>query len=37
FINTLPFAAITTLVTNRPLSDEFATRLEKDHVDTLYP
>ncbi|KPZ14402.1 hypothetical protein ALP50_200225 [Pseudomonas syringae pv. spinaceae] len=37
FINTLPFAAITTLVTNRPLSDEFATRLEKDHVDTLCP
>ncbi len=36
FINTLPFAAITTLVTNRALSAEFATRLEKDHVDTLY-
>lgn len=37
FINTLPFAAITTVVTNRPLSADFATRLEHDNVDILYP
>ncbi len=37
FINTLPFSAITTLVTNRPPSAEFATCLEHAHVDILYP
>jgi DeoR family transcriptional regulator, glycerol-3-phosphate regulon repressor len=36
FINTLPFSAISTLVTNRSLSDEFATRMEDDHVDVLH-
>lgn len=36
FINTLPFSAITTLVTNRPLPAEFATRLEQDNVEILY-
>jgi DeoR family glycerol-3-phosphate regulon repressor len=37
FINTLPFGAVTTLVSNRPLPDEFATRLEHDNVEILYP
>lgn len=37
FINTLPFGAITTLVTNRPLSDDFSARLEQEHVEILYP
>lgn len=36
FVNTLPFSAITTLVTNRPLSVEFTARLERDDVDILY-
>ena len=37
FINTLPFGAITTVVTNRPLSDDFSARLEQDNVEILYP
>ncbi|MGY2293042.1 DeoR/GlpR family DNA-binding transcription regulator [Pseudomonas sp. SDO528_S397] len=37
FINTLAFSAITTLVTNRPPSDDFTSRLELAHVDILYP
>ncbi|MGF7189212.1 DeoR/GlpR family DNA-binding transcription regulator [Robbsia andropogonis] len=37
FVNTLPFDAIDTLVTNRPLSIHFAARMEKDHVDVVHP
>lgn len=37
FINTLPFAAVTTLVTNRPLSHDFSVRLEQDNVEILVP
>jgi DeoR family glycerol-3-phosphate regulon repressor len=36
FINTLPFDAVTTLITNRAPSVEFAARLENADVDTLY-
>jgi DeoR family transcriptional regulator, glycerol-3-phosphate regulon repressor len=36
FVNTLPFSAITTLVTNRPLSTDFAARMEHDHVDIFH-
>lgn len=37
FINTLPFSAITTVVTNRPLSGDFSARLEQDNVEILFP
>jgi len=37
FVNTLAFDAITTLATNRPLSPEFAARMEQDHVDIIHP
>ncbi|MGF6853754.1 DeoR family glycerol-3-phosphate regulon repressor [Paraburkholderia sp. CI3] len=37
FINTLPFDAIATLVTNRPLSADYIDRLEQAHVDIVHP
>lgn len=37
FVNTLPFDAVTTLVTNRPLDADFTARLQRDHVDILHP
>ncbi|MFL9930231.1 DeoR/GlpR family DNA-binding transcription regulator [Paraburkholderia sp. RL18-103-BIB-C] len=37
FVNTLPFSAISTLVTNRALSNDFAARMEHDRVDVLHP
>jgi DeoR family glycerol-3-phosphate regulon repressor len=37
FINTLPFGAIATLVTNRPPPGEYIDRLEQAHVDLIYP
>ncbi|WP_414448550.1 DeoR/GlpR family DNA-binding transcription regulator [Burkholderia sp. 22PA0099] len=37
FINTLPFVAVSALVTNRPPPDDYRQRLEQDHVDLLHP
>lgn len=37
FVNTLPFDAITTLVTNRPLDADYTSRFQRDHVDILHP
>lgn len=37
FINTLPFSAVSTLVTNRPPSPEFRRCLEAAHVELVHP
>lgn len=37
FINTLPFSAVTTLVTNLPPPGDYRQRMEQEHVDILYP